>query len=69
MAARAASHANAMNKIEWDQDNWDKSKHMEVLAKETNTLYKVLKRCNLSESIIDYIVQSVLQAYKEEFGK
>ncbi|KAF2084650.1 Vps54-domain-containing protein [Saccharata proteae CBS 121410] len=71
MGARLKSHVGAMRKMEFDTDEvveQDVSRHMEVLAKETNTFFRTLGR-HLPEGQVKGIGREVWARYKEEWGR
>jgi vacuolar protein sorting-associated protein 54 len=69
MAGRAAVHVKSMKSIEWDvPSSGSVSPYMEVLAKETTTLHKVLSKF-LSPPTVHMIMVPVFKSYKEQWGK
>ncbi|KAG6142818.1 hypothetical protein E4U28_002546 [Claviceps purpurea] len=68
MNGRAALHAKSMRTIDWDTSNADSvHSYMEILAKETTTLHRVLTK-NLPETCIQTIMTPVFARYKEQLG-
>ncbi|KAG6233995.1 hypothetical protein E4U23_003398 [Claviceps purpurea] len=68
MNGRAALHAKSMRTIDWDTSNVDSvHSYMEILAKETTTLHRVLTK-NLPETCIQTIMTPVFARYKEQLG-
>ncbi|KAG6223520.1 hypothetical protein E4U34_000818 [Claviceps purpurea] len=68
MNGRAALHAKSMRTIDWDTSNTDSvHSYMEILAKETTTLHRVLTK-NLPETCIQTIMTPVFARYKEQLG-
>ncbi|KAG6159281.1 hypothetical protein E4U37_003929 [Claviceps purpurea] len=68
MNGRAALHAKSMRTIDWDTSNADSAhSYMEILAKETTTLHRVLTK-NLPETCIQTIMTPVFARYKEQLG-
>ena len=69
MTGRAASHINAMKKVNWDAPSEPQvNQYMETLIKETTTLHKVLTR-HLAENDVRMIMTPVLETYREQWGK
>jgi vacuolar protein sorting-associated protein 54 len=69
MAGRAAVHVKSMKGINWDVPSaTSASPYMEILAKETTTLHKVLSKF-LSPSTVHMIMVPVFQSYKDQWGK
>ncbi|KAG5924757.1 hypothetical protein E4U61_006930 [Claviceps capensis] len=68
MNGRAALHAKSMRTIDWDASNADSvHSYMEILAKETTTLHRVLTK-NLPDTCIQTIMTPVFARYKEQLG-
>ncbi|KAG5983977.1 hypothetical protein E4U55_006587 [Claviceps digitariae] len=68
MNGRAALHAKNMRTIDWDTSNADSvHAYMEILAKETTTLHRVLTK-HLPETSIQMIMGPVFTSYKEQLG-
>ncbi|KAG6116356.1 hypothetical protein E4U14_000271 [Claviceps sp. LM454 group G7] len=68
MNGRAALHAKSMRTIDWDTSNADPvHSYMEILAKETTTLHRVLTK-NLPDTCIQTIMTPVFARYKEQLG-
>ncbi|KAF9651471.1 Vps54-domain-containing protein [Thelephora ganbajun] len=63
MGDRLAIHINSLQSIDWDTlpTNPGINNYMEVLVKETVTLYKLLSRY-LSVSVVEYVMSQVLAA-------
>lgn len=69
MAGRAAIHVKSMRNINWEAPSTiTVNPYMEVLARETTTLHKVLSKF-LSPSTVHMIMVPVFQSYKEQWGK
>ncbi|KAJ5795246.1 Vacuolar protein sorting-associated protein 54 [Penicillium paradoxum] len=70
MSSRSSVHVNAMKKIDWD--NKDASRavnaYMEVLAKETGTLHRVLSK-HLPDMTVDMIMVPVFNNYRDQWMK
>ncbi|KAI5291566.1 hypothetical protein KEM52_000127 [Ascosphaera acerosa] len=68
MSSRAAVHVAAMKKIDWDaaEDTTAVSRYMEVLTKETGTLYRVLLK-NLPASTVSEIMKPVFDNYRQQW--
>ena len=67
MTGRAATHVNAMKKIDWDASSSDAvSSYMETLVKETTTLHKVLSK-HLPEMTVRSIMDPVFKSYREQW--
>ncbi|KAG5916053.1 hypothetical protein E4U42_007813 [Claviceps africana] len=68
MNGRAALHAKSMRTIDWDaSDAAPVHAYMEVLAKETTTLHRVLTK-HLPGASIEMIMAPVFASYKEQLG-
>ncbi|QPG96836.1 hypothetical protein C2857_005351 [Epichloe festucae Fl1] len=68
MSGRAAIHAKSMRAIEWDTSKGDSvHAYMEILAKETITLHRVLTK-HLPDASIQMIMTPVFASYKEQLG-
>jgi vacuolar protein sorting-associated protein 54 len=71
MSSRAAVHANAMKKIDWEEASRAKaisiSPYVETLTKETGTLQKVLSK-HLPESSVAMIMKPVFASYKDQWS-
>ncbi|KAG5957297.1 hypothetical protein E4U57_001869 [Claviceps arundinis] len=68
MNGRAALHAKSMRTIDWDTSSADSvHSYMEILAKETTTLHRVLTK-NLPDTCIQTIMTPVFARYKEQLG-
>lgn len=71
MGGRAATHVNAMKKIDWE-DGGDESTavhgYMETLTKETSTLHRVLSK-HLPETSVQMIMAPVFRSYRDQWGK
>ena len=71
MSGRAATHVNAMKKIDWDGSDTEQvgvSAYMETLAKETSTLHRVLSK-HLPGPTVQSIMEPVFDSYREQWGK
>jgi len=71
MSNRATVHAATMSRIDWDNEattSQNLSPHMEVLARETSTLHRVLGR-HLPEPTVGMIMGPVFRSYREQWGK
>lgn len=70
MSSRSSVHVNAMRKIQWD--NKDASPavnaYMEVLAKETGTLHRVLSK-HLPDMTVSMIMIPVFNSYRDQWMK
>ncbi|KAI5286505.1 hypothetical protein KEM54_006735, partial [Ascosphaera aggregata] len=69
MSSRASVHVAAMKKIDWDavEDTKATSPYMEVLTKETGTLYRVLSK-HLPSSTVAIIMKPVFENYKRQWS-
>ncbi|KAG5940631.1 hypothetical protein E4U53_007555 [Claviceps sorghi] len=68
MNGRAALHAKSMRAIDWDTSNAASvHAYMEILAKETTTLHRVLTK-HLPGTSIQMIMVPVFASYKEQLG-
>lgn len=67
MSGRASIHAKSMRNIDWDVKTEGAHPYMETLAKETNTLHRVLTK-HLPETSIKMIMGPVFASYKEQLG-
>ncbi|KAL1959948.1 hypothetical protein VTO42DRAFT_616 [Malbranchea cinnamomea] len=69
MSSRAAVHVNSMKKIDWEagRDSTSVSPYMEILAKETGTLHRVLAK-HLPELTVKMIMDPVFASYKEQWS-
>ncbi|KAK2593855.1 hypothetical protein QQS21_008432 [Conoideocrella luteorostrata] len=68
MSGRAAIHAKSMKTIDWDSAKPGAVQpYMEILARETTTLHRVLTK-HLPESSIQMIMAPVFASYKEQLG-
>ncbi|KAG6039886.1 hypothetical protein E4U41_001886 [Claviceps citrina] len=70
MNGRAALHAKSMRAIDWDAPDADSVSvhgYMEILAKETATLHRVLTK-HLPDTSIRQIMAPVFASYKEQLG-
>ncbi|KAG6013176.1 hypothetical protein E4U43_007452 [Claviceps pusilla] len=68
MNGRAALHAKSMRTIDWDASDADSvHAYMEILAKETTTLHRVLTK-HLPDTCIQMIMTPVFASYKEQLG-
>ena len=71
MSSRAAVHANAMKKIDWEEASGSKtptiSPYVETLTKETGTLQKVLSK-HLPEGSVAMVMKPVFASYKEQWS-
>lgn len=70
MSSRATVHVAAMKKIDWDaaEDTKATSPYMEVLTKETGTLYRVLSK-HLPGYTVSMIMEPVFQNYKKQWAE
>ena len=69
MNSRSAAHVNEMQNVDWDDDSERPvSQYMEIITKETTTLYRVLNK-NLPEVLVKKIMGSVFSKYREHWGK
>ncbi|KAF2841306.1 Vps54-domain-containing protein [Patellaria atrata CBS 101060] len=69
MSTRATAHIKVMRTKNFDVDIEEQtSPHMETLARETSTLYRVLSK-HLPELAISMILGPVFASYKEQWGK
>lgn len=68
MSSRASIHVNSMKKIDWEAERNVNavSPYMEVLAKETNTLHRVLAK-HLPELTTTMIMDPVFSSYKDQW--
>ncbi|KAK9443697.1 Vps54-like protein [Metarhizium brunneum] len=68
MSSRAAIHAKNMRAIDWDNARPGVVQpYMEILAKETTTLHRVLTK-HLPETSIQMIMEPVFASYKDQLG-
>jgi vacuolar protein sorting-associated protein 54 len=68
MSGRAAIHAKSMRAIDWDTATPGVVRpYMEILAKETTTLHRVLTK-HLPETSIQMIMEPVFASYKDQLG-
>lgn len=67
MSGRAAIHAKSMRAIDWDTAKPGVQAYMEILAKETTTLHRVLTK-HLPETSIQMIMAPVFASYKDQLG-
>ncbi|KAG6009680.1 hypothetical protein E4U21_001744 [Claviceps maximensis] len=68
MNGRAALHAKSMRNIDWDTSEADSvHAYMEILAKETTTLHRVLTK-HLPDNSIQMIMAPVFASYKDQLG-
>jgi vacuolar protein sorting-associated protein 54 len=69
MTNRASGHVKTMKAINWDAINaTGVNQYMEILAKETTTLHKVLNKF-LPEPNVLMIMEPVFKSYKDQFGQ
>ena len=75
MAARSTSHIGGMRKVDYDGlgakadiSNSPPSQWVEILAKETGTLHRVLAR-HVSEVDLKMIMTPIFEAYRDDWGK
>ena len=69
MGGRATVHAKSMRAIDWDTTKAEgPHPYMEILAKETTTLHRVLTK-HLPESSIRVIMAPVFARYKDQLGE
>ncbi|KAK2748544.1 hypothetical protein FQN57_000678 [Myotisia sp. PD_48] len=68
MSTRASVHVASMRKIDWETQNDPNaiSPYMEVLAKETGTLHRVLSK-HLPETSVMMIMTPVFDSYREQW--
>ncbi|KAM5468784.1 hypothetical protein MauCBS54593_004779 [Microsporum audouinii] len=68
MSSRASVHVTSMKKMDWDAESNTNavSPYMEVLAKETGTLHRVLSK-HLPESLVAMIMGPVFASYKDQW--
>ncbi|EFE44882.1 hypothetical protein TRV_00363 [Trichophyton verrucosum HKI 0517] len=68
MSSRASVHVTSMKKMDWEAElNTDTtSPYMEVLAKETGTLHRVLSK-HLPDSTVAMIMGPVFASYKDQW--
>jgi vacuolar protein sorting-associated protein 54 len=71
MSSRAAFHANAMKKIDWEEASRSKtpavSSYVENLLKETGTLQKVLSK-HLPEGTVATVMKPVFTGFKDQLS-
>lgn len=68
MAGRATVHVKSMKTIKWETPSDAPSPYVEVLAKETTTLHKVLNKF-LPDMTVEMIMVPVFKSYKDQLGK
>ncbi|KAI0834090.1 Vps54-like protein-domain-containing protein [Hypoxylon sp. FL0890] len=68
MGRLAASHVEAMKKIDWDDGQKHVHPYMAALAKDTTSLHRVLVK-TLPEGTVRMLMTPVFVSYKVQFGK
>ncbi|KAK2853216.1 hypothetical protein FQN49_005291 [Arthroderma sp. PD_2] len=68
MSSRASVHVASMKKMDWESESNVNaiSPYMEILAKETGTLHRVLSK-HLPESLVAMIMSPVFASYKDQW--